>query len=104
MQVTSVTSKSLMGIRGSCFDVRIEYNKDFVIIHLPLIDKMTKGVFFEMKTLLKDWWEFVDTMGYKAIFAAAPIEDSKINKLLIMLNFMPLDISEGYLVYKYKEA
>lgn len=101
---TNASSKSLMGIRGSCFSVRIEYNKDFVIIHLPSIDKMSKEVFFEMKTLLNDWWCFVSTMGYKAIFAAVPLEDLKINRLLVMLNFTPLDKFEDYLVYKYEEA
>lgn len=101
MQQTLV-SKSLMGIKGSCFDIRLEYNEDFIIIHLPSIDKMTKGVFMEMVTLLRDWWEFFKTVGYKAVFAAAEPED-KINKLIHMLGFQYVGDNEGYLIYQFRE-
>jgi hypothetical protein len=91
-----------MGIKGSCFDIRLEYNEDFIIIHLPSIDKMTKGVFMEMVTLLRDWWEFFKTVGYKAVFAAAEPED-KINKLIHMLGFQYVGDNEGYLIYQFRE-
>ena len=95
-------SKSLEGIRGSCFSIRLEYNEEFIILHLPTIDKMTKEVLLEMKTMLSDWWLFVKTMGYKAIFAAVEPE-SKINKLLHMLNFEYVGKDNEYFVYKFKE-
>ena len=102
MQQTPV-SKSLNGIRGSCFDIRLEYNEDFIILHLPSIDKMTKDIFVEMKYMLDDWWGFVSTMGYKAIFAAVNPDDQKINKLLTMLKFEYAGSSEGMSVYQFKE-
>lgn len=101
MQPT-VASKSLMGIRGSNFDVRLEYNEDFIIIHLPSIEKMTKSVFMEMVVLLNDWWDFFRTVGYSAVFAAVEPED-KINKLVHMLNFKYIGQNQGYLIYQFKE-
>jgi hypothetical protein len=101
MQQTLV-SKSLMGIKGSCFEIRLEYNSDFIIVHLPSIDKMSKSVFMEMEILLKDWWDFFKTVGYKALFAAAE-PDHKINKLIHMLGFQYVGADETYLIYQFKE-
>lgn len=95
-------SKSLEGIKGSCFSIRLEYNENFIIIHLPSIDKMTKQVITEMKTMLKEWWQFFKTMGYKAVFAAVEPEN-KMNKLLHMLNFKYVGNDNKYLVYIFKE-
>jgi len=64
---------------------------------------MTKEVFVEMKYMLEDWWGFVSTMGYKAIFAAVDPNDQRINKLLTMLKFEYVGSSEGMSVYQFKE-
>jgi len=95
-------SKKLDGIKGSCFSIQLEYNEDFIILHLPTIDKMTKEVLIEMKTMLSDWWLFVKTMGYKAIFAAVE-PTHKVNKLLLMLDFKYVGEDKGYFVYQFKE-
>ena len=100
MQSTPV-SKDLFGIKGSCFEIRLEYNENFIIIHLPKIDKMTKGIYLEMVILLKDWWLFFKTAGYKSVFAAVKPDD-KINKLVHMLGFEYVAENEGYLVYQFK--
>jgi hypothetical protein len=97
-----LVSKSLEGIRGSCFSIRLEYNEEFIIVHLPTIDKMTKEVFLEMKTLLDNWWMFWKTVGYKAVFAAVEPE-SKMNKLLRMLDFKYVGKDKEYFVYQFKE-
>lgn len=100
MQQT-VASRDLMGIKGSCFDIRLEYNEDFVIVHLPSIERMTKKVFLEMVVLLNDWWLFFKTVGYTGIFAAAE-PDNNINKLIDMLGFKYIGSNEGYLIYQFK--
>lgn len=101
MQSTPV-SKKLNGIKGSCFSIQLEYNEDFIILHLPIVDKMTKEVLIEMKTMLSDWWLFVKTVGYKAIFAAVK-PNHKVNKLLQMLDFKYVGEDKGYFVYQFKE-
>lgn len=55
-----------------------------------------------MKTMLKEWWQFFKTMGYKAVFAAVEPEN-KMNKLLHMLNFKYVGNDNKYLVYIFKE-
>jgi len=101
MQPT-VASKSLMGIRGSNFNIRLEYNEDFVIVHVPRMEKMSKSVFKELNILLTDWWDFFKTAGYEALFAAIEPED-KMNKLAHMLGFQYVGENEGYLIYQFKE-
>lgn len=64
---------------------------------------MTKEVFVEMQYMLEDWWAFISTMGYKAIFAAVDPNDQRINKLLTMLKFEYVGSSEGMSVYQFKE-
>jgi|TARA_R110002124_G_scaffold110066_3_gene263575 hypothetical protein len=95
-------SKSLEGIRGSCFNIRLEYNEDFIIVHFSKLDKITKEVFLEMKDLLDNWWVFWKTVGYQAVFAAVE-PDSKINKLLHMLKFEYIGKDNEYFVYRFKE-
>ncbi len=94
-------SKSLNGIKGSCFDIRLEYNQEYVIVHLPYVDRMTKDVYIEMKYLLEDWTEFFMTMGYKGTFAATD-PTTKVNKLALMLGFEYLQDSQGMSIYVYK--
>tara|TARA_R110001599_G_scaffold227582_1_gene426642 strand:- start:2748 stop:3053 length:306 start_codon:yes stop_codon:yes gene_type:complete len=95
-------SKSLEGIRGSCFSIRLEYNEDFIIVHFSRLDKITKETLMEMKDLLDNWWVFWKTVGYQAVFAAVE-PDSKINKLLRMLDFKYVGEDKGYFVYQFKE-
>ena len=94
-------SKSLNGIKGSCFDIRLEYSSEYIIVHVPYIEKMTKGVFVELKYLLEDWNEFFKTMGYKGIFAATD-PYAKINKLALMLGFDYVGESQGMSIYIFK--
>lgn len=102
MQQTPV-SKSLNGIKGSCFEVRLEYNSDFIILHLPTIDKLTKEIFVEMKYMLEDWWKFFQTVGYTGVFAAIDPNNVKMSKLLTMLNFEYAGTANEADVYFFKE-
>lgn len=97
-----VQSKSLSGIRGSCFDIRLEYNKDYVIAHLPVVEKMNKGTFTEMSQMLEDWTAFFKTAGYKGLYAVVPPQ-SKIEKLATMLNFVYLGEYEKNHIMVYKD-
>ena len=102
MQQTPV-SKSLSWIKGSCFDIRLEYNKDFMILHLPYIERMTKEVYIEMTFLLEDWWAFFKTVGYTGIHAAIDPNDVKTAKLVKMLKFDYVGTSNGADVYLFEE-
>ncbi len=83
------------------YEVRIEYNEDFVILHLPSVSKFTPGVYKDMVCRLYSFWEFAQTVGYKAVFAAVSPSDKKINRLLDNLGFKFINYGEGEKVYIY---
>ena len=97
-----VQSKSLNGIKGSCFDIRLEYNQEYIIVHLPKIDKMTRDIYLEMVFLLEDWWTFFKTVGYKQIHAVVE-PHSKAEKLAKMLKFELLGEHQNTHIMMYKD-
>lgn len=95
-------STRLKGIRGSNFEVDLEYNDQLIFIHLPQLEKFTRGTLIEWKYLLEDWYPFFKTMGYQTLFAAVDPE-SRISKVLVLLNFELLAIENGLAIYALKE-
>jgi hypothetical protein len=93
-------STDLYGIKGSCFDIKLEYNSEFVIVHLPAVQRMNKSTVVEMKIMLRDWVNFFKAAGYRGIHVAAPDGD-KIHKLIHMLDFTYIGRQSGMLVYQY---
>lgn len=94
-------SKSMPLVETPEYGIRLEYNDDYVIIHLPYVNKMTKGVFVDMKYRLEDWHQFFTTAGYSGIFAAVDPNDSKIKKLIERLGFESKGFAENMQVYFY---
>lgn len=99
-----VASKSFKAIETKDYTIRLEYNREFVILHLPHVEKMTKEVFIDMRYRLEDWYEFFRVAGYKGIFAAVAPQDQKIQKLLTMLNFKFKGFADNMNVYYYGEV
>lgn len=83
------------------YEVRVEYNVDFVILHLPYVNKFTPGVYKDMVVRLEQFWEFSHTVGYKAIFGAIDPDNHKMERLLVMLGFVFLNYGEGRKVFVY---
>jgi hypothetical protein len=96
-----IESKNLSGIKGTDFDVRLEYNQDYIIVHIPEVKKFNKRAFLEMKKLLEDWLEFFKTLGKDRLFAGIKIGDSE-NKLAEMLNFKYIGSTDDMNVYSYE--
>jgi hypothetical protein len=99
MQET-IGSKDFL-VKGNGYVLRVEYTKDYVIFHIREIDKFTKEVFISMKYQLEDWFEFVSTMGHEYIWAVAPKDNLKIQRLLNGLNFKYFADHEDYIVCRY---
>jgi hypothetical protein len=95
-------STRLKGIKGSNFEVDLEYNDQLIFIHLPHIEKLTKSTITEWRVLLKDWYPFFKTMGYETLFAAVP-QGSTIEKALPLIGFEFLAIADDYAIYAVKE-
>lgn len=97
----TIGSKSLNGIQGSTFSIRLEYNKDYVVVHLPYVEKFTLGTYKEMQILLEDWLEFFKSVGYDGIYAAAETHNEKIIRLINRLGFKFVGNGSGVKVYKF---
>lgn len=96
-----IGSKSFTLFETKDYGVRLEYNEDFVIVHLPYSNNMNSKVFRDMEVKLEEWYQFITTAGYKGIWAAIPPEDTKIRRLVALLKFNYVGQSDGMLVYKY---
>lgn len=97
-------SKSMVAIETKDYTIRLEYNDDFIILHLPDIGKMTKGVYLDMKFRLEDWYKFFTTAGYAGMFTAVDPNNLKIKRLLRMLDFKLKGEADGMEVFYYGEV
>lgn len=95
-------STRLKGIRGSNFEIDLEYNDELIFIHLPHLDKLTKSTITEWKYLLEDWVPFFKTMGYQTLFAAVD-QGSRIERVLPLIGFEFLAKADSYAIYAIKE-
>lgn len=95
-------SNSLTFIETKNYTIRLEYNHEYVIAHLPDA-KMTKETFLDMETRLQHWYKFFRTVGYEGVYAAIEPDDTKLPKLLRMLKFKKKGHAEGMDVYFYGE-
>lgn len=96
-------SNSLTLFENKEYSVRLEYNKDYAIVHLPQANKMTKGVYLDMVERLEHWWTFLKTVGYNGIWCAVDPKDDKINRLVTLLKFKYIGSNDGMSVYRYGE-
>lgn len=96
---TNASKELLVKCDGYVF--RIEYNEEYVILHLRDIDKFSKEVFVSMKNQLEDWSAFIKAMGHEYIWAAVPKDNLKIQRLLSGLSFKYFAENDGLNVYKY---
>lgn len=97
------SSKSIMLFETDNYGVRLEYNKDFAIVHLPFVNKITKGVVEEMRLKLEEWDEFFNVVGYKAIWAALDPNNILMIKLATLLGFQLIGHADGMSIFKYGE-
>lgn len=98
-----IASKSITLFENPEYGVRLEYNNQYAIVHLPYSNKMNKKVFLDMQSRLSSWYEFITTMGYKGIWCAVDPKDDKINRLVTMLKFKYMGEADSMSVYKYGE-
>ncbi len=93
-------SKSIMLYESDKLSIRLEYNKEYVIAHMPVCH-FTKEVFQELQYKLEDWWEFFQTWGYNGIWAAIDPNDKKMKRLVTKLEFVYRGSSNGMDIYQY---
>jgi len=57
-------------VQKDSFTVDLEYNEHYAIVHLPKVDKFTKGIYLDMSIVFEDMKEFLKVVGYDHVWAA----------------------------------
>ena len=94
-------TNNLHGIKGTNFDIYLQYNEEYMVVHLPKVEKMDKRAFVEMRSLLENWIVFFNAVGYKVLFAVVE-PDSTTERLALLLGFTFVAPHEDQHVYKYE--
>jgi len=94
------SSKRIRIFERDNYAVDIEYNKEFLIIHLPYLWKFDKGIYLDMLFASEDLAEFFGTLGYPCIYAAVDSNNLKIKRLLDKLKFKRIAVVQDYDVFK----
>lgn len=83
------------------FDVDLEYNDRFAIVHFARLDKLSKGIIDDIYFYFKELKEFVQSLGFDELYGAVPINNTLMNRLC--LNHIGMEFIrewEGHYVYK----
>jgi len=94
-------SKNFTIYEGQDYKVRLEYSREYVIVHLPQVSKFNKTVLVSMLIKISEIADFAFGLGYPALHCAAPMHDKKINKLAKRVGFVLLDYHGDLAVYKF---
>ena len=99
MSKTQPTSFRFTLIDKEQYEVDLEYNEEFFILHLPRVDKLTKGVYEELKKTSDEILKFAYVAGYDAIYLGIPEEKTSTKKLAERLGFSRMGSAQGMDVY-----
>lgn len=97
-----VVSKNFSIYEGEDYEVRLEYNREFLIAHLPVVYKFNRSVFISMQIKLEEIYDFSVGLGYPSLHCAIPLHNTRVKKLAVKLGFVHFADHDGYSVYKYK--
>ena len=96
-----IASKRITIYENLDYQLDLEYNKDYAILHLPQVSKFSKDVYLHMTCKLDDLYNLFKTMGHEYLWAAADPNNQKVNRLLVKLGFKYAGSADGMSVYNY---
>lgn len=94
-------SRQVRGIKGSNFEIVLEYGDGLIAIHLPTVDKFNKSTFLEMKYMLEDWNDLFRASGYPMLISTINENDLKTKRLAEMFSFKKIDQFDTTHIYGY---
>lgn len=97
-----IKSRRITLVSKEDYRVDLEYNKDFAIIHLPVVEKFNRNVYLDMRNTLEDISEFTETAGFQHLWAAIGEEDKKMAKFIKKLGFVYKGNDQNLDVYLYE--
>lgn len=98
----TVSSKSYTFYEGEDYGIRIEYNADYVIIHILYVHKFTKGTYLDMVNRLQDFWDFCHTMGHNYLWAAIDPDNQKLAKMIGKIGWVYRGTSDNMAVFSFE--
>jgi len=91
-------------IQNEDYEVELEYNPYFVIVHLKLCNRISKSVVKRMQSWLDRFEHFVRVTGYDGIYTASFIDDKKPEKLAYLVGFELIGTHDNLKVFKYASS
>lgn len=96
-------SKRITILNKPEYQVQLEYNEEYIAIHLPVVEKFNKTVYLDFAVMLDELKDFSETFGKSQLFAGLEQGNWKMKKLATKLGFEFLGVGEGDIdVYVYK--
>jgi hypothetical protein len=100
--MSPINSKRVLLIDVPQFSVEVEYNQDYVVLHLPRVSKFGKKELGMMKDYVKGIYDFTSTLGKDVLYVA--VDDKRVERLVNLLGFQYLGSSQQYKVYRYASS
>jgi hypothetical protein len=74
----------------------------YAILHLPYVEKFTKGVYLDMLETVEGIHKFLIGIGYQNMWIAIADGDTKMAKFADKIGFKYLGTNSGLRVYAYE--
>lgn len=87
---------------GIDYTIQIEYNSEYVVFHLPVVNNLTKKSFNHGRKKLKELYDFFSSLDYKGILFIIPKDNEKINRLAELADLEKQFVYQDQAVYMYK--
>lgn len=95
-----VESKTIRFIEKVDYAIDLEYNSEYVLVHLPRVSRFTKETLKDMLTTLDQFSTFFRTIGVERLFAAVDQDDTKVKKLLRRVGFVRTKINGNFDIFE----
>jgi hypothetical protein len=91
---TEEPAKMIRIIQIEDFDLDLEYEDDFIALHLPRMTRLNKKNYFKLRKVVDELTDLVKTMGYVGLWAALDDDQPLMKKLVIRLGFEYIERNE----------
>lgn len=92
-------SKSLIIYDCEDFKVRLEYNQDYVVLHLPTVESFSKSILVKMQNKVVELLDFFYELGYNGIWAGCHESSNQTKRLIDLLGFEYFKDQDGLSIY-----
>lgn len=100
MQETPLTSKRFTLVEREEYRVDLEYNNDFIILHLPWVAEFSKKILLDMMNTFEGLKSFLETVGYSRIHVGIPHKHGSTKHLAEHLGFTHIGESQGFEIFE----